>query len=209
EQGEQSLYLHAQADAAHFYKRAGFIARGQPFEEAGIQHIDMHLKLDYRDWDAPIKQLRYPQPFDELVIAQTKLARRELRILSPRLDNRVFDQDGLASALRLFLRSGSQSQVKILVQDARAVVQRGHRLLALSRRLPSRIELRRLAEHPQWNDETLVIRDRSSLLEISGSDTGTGFYWPQHRPRTAAAVSLFDELWRIGQIDPEFRALSI
>ncbi|EED32904.1 acetyltransferase, GNAT family [gamma proteobacterium NOR5-3] len=209
QRGEHSLYLHAQADAVQFYERAGFTVQGEPFEEAGIQHVSMHITLDYRDWDDPIARLRYPQPFTELVIAQARLARRELRILSPRLDTRVFDQDELESAIRVFLRGGRLCSVKILVQDARAVVQRGHRLLALSRRLPSRVEMRRLPEHPEWNGETLVMRDRGSLLEMPGSETDFGFYRPHDRPGSETAINRFEELWRLGQVDPEFRALAI
>lgn len=209
QRGEKTLYLHAQADAVSFYQRAGFTVRGEPFDEAGIQHLDMHLELDYREWDEPVTQLRYPQPFAELVIAQAKLARRELRILSPRLDSRVFDREDLESALRVFLRGGSLCNVQILVEDARAIVQRGHRLLALSRRLPSRVEIRRLSEHPEWNGETLVMRDRGSLLEMPASETDYGFYRPQDRARSEAAINRFAELWRLGHVDPEFRALSI
>ncbi|WOJ95940.1 GNAT family N-acetyltransferase [Congregibacter brevis] len=207
--GQKDLYLHAQANAVRFYEQAGFVARGQPFEEAGIQHLDMHLSLDYRDWNEPILHLRYPHPFAELVVAQAAQARRELRILSPTLDNRVFDDEDLVSALRVFLRGGTLCQVQVLVKDARSVVQRGHRMLTLCRRLPSRMEIRRLAEHPQWNDETLVIRDRDSVLELPGAETDAGFYRPGDRPRSEASIHRFDELWRLGQIDPEFRALSL
>ncbi|WP_439101472.1 GNAT family N-acetyltransferase [Congregibacter sp.] len=209
QQGQTALYLHAQANAVSFYERAGFVIRGETFEEAGIAHRDMHMTLDYRDWNEPIPRLCSPHPFSELVVAQARLARRELRILSPKLDNRVFDQEDLVSAIRLFLRGGNLSHVQVLVQDARAIVQRGHRLLALSRRLPSRIEIRRLAEHPQWNDDTLVIRDRDSVLELPGKGVDAGFYRPEDRPRSEAAINRFDELWRLGQIDPEFRALSL
>lgn len=207
--GQTALYLHAQTDAIGFYQRAGFSTTSPPFTEAGIEHVNMSLRLDYRAWDEPIAQLRYPQPFSELVIAQAALARRELRILSPKLDNRVFDNEDLVSAMRRLIRSGSLSRIEILVQDARAIVQRGHRLLALSRRLPSRMEIRRLEDHPQWNDDTLVIRDRAGVLELPGSDADFGFYRPQDRPQAEAGINRFDELWRLGQVDAEFRALSL
>lgn len=37
----KSLYLHAQITAIELYKQFGFIESGEPFEEAGIQHIKM------------------------------------------------------------------------------------------------------------------------------------------------------------------------
>lgn len=40
-----SVVLHAQTHAADFYRRFGFSARGEPFEEAGIPHVEMRLAL--------------------------------------------------------------------------------------------------------------------------------------------------------------------
>lgn len=40
-QGYREVLLHAQLSAESFYLRAGFQRRGQPFEEAGIAHVEM------------------------------------------------------------------------------------------------------------------------------------------------------------------------
>ena len=39
--GDAQVTLHAQASAIGFYRRAGFAAHGEPFEEAGIGHLEM------------------------------------------------------------------------------------------------------------------------------------------------------------------------
>jgi predicted GNAT family N-acyltransferase len=41
ERGDREVLLHAQRTAEGFYTRLGFVRRGEPFEEAGIVHIDM------------------------------------------------------------------------------------------------------------------------------------------------------------------------
>jgi len=41
ERGYREVVLHAQTSAAGFYRRAGFVARGAPFQEAGISHLEM------------------------------------------------------------------------------------------------------------------------------------------------------------------------
>lgn len=43
--GEQEVVLHAQRSAEGFYARMGYAVRGEPFEEAGIPHIEMHTRL--------------------------------------------------------------------------------------------------------------------------------------------------------------------
>ena len=39
--GDREALLHAQTSAAAFYSRAGFVTRGELFEEAGIPHVEM------------------------------------------------------------------------------------------------------------------------------------------------------------------------
>ncbi len=45
ERGDREAVLHAQTAAAPFYARAGFVARGGVFDDAGIPHIEMALPL--------------------------------------------------------------------------------------------------------------------------------------------------------------------
>ena len=43
--GFERVVLHAQSSAEGFYRRLGFAVVGQPFEEAGIPHIEMSMRL--------------------------------------------------------------------------------------------------------------------------------------------------------------------
>jgi predicted GNAT family N-acyltransferase len=43
--GLPEVHLHAQQHARGFYARHGFEVEGSPFEEAGIPHIGMRMKL--------------------------------------------------------------------------------------------------------------------------------------------------------------------
>ena len=45
ERGDTEVWLHAQRSAEGFYRRVGFQAHGEPFDEAGIAHIEMFKKL--------------------------------------------------------------------------------------------------------------------------------------------------------------------
>ncbi|HOM15578.1 MAG TPA: YbgC/FadM family acyl-CoA thioesterase [Rubrivivax sp.] len=45
QRGDREVLLHAQASAAGFYARAGFTARGEPFDEVGIAHLEMARAL--------------------------------------------------------------------------------------------------------------------------------------------------------------------
>ncbi len=48
ERGDRQVALHAQRDAEGFYTRLGYVPSGEPFEEAGIAHIEMRCTLNPR-----------------------------------------------------------------------------------------------------------------------------------------------------------------
>lgn len=45
QRGDTEVLLHAQRSAEGFYRRLGFTPRGEPFDEVGIAHIEMFMKL--------------------------------------------------------------------------------------------------------------------------------------------------------------------
>ena len=153
--------------------------------------------------------VHYPRPFDELLVELCNSAARQISILSPRLDHAVFDRPELVAALAALVRSSRQTRVRILINDSRAVVARGHRLLLLARRLPSSVKLHRLAEHPDWNGQTVAIRDRDGVLYKPGDSDHEAFYEPDSRASTQQHLELFEDLWRHSTQDAELRALAL
>jgi len=153
--------------------------------------------------------IEYPHPFDEYAVRLAGSATRYLCILSPRLDHSAFDSPALAEALSALARASRQTQVRILLNDPRQVIARGHRLLQLARRLPSTVHMQTLAEHPDWDGATIVIRDHNGVLFLPGDAETNGFYEPDSRASTQRHLELFDELWRHSAKDPDLRVLSI
>ncbi len=45
QRGDQEVILHAQCSAENFYKRLGFTSHGDVFQDAGIDHIEMRMRL--------------------------------------------------------------------------------------------------------------------------------------------------------------------
>jgi len=151
----------------------------------------------------------YPHPFDDLAVELCQGASRYVCILSPSLDHAVFDSSALAEALSALARRSRQTLVRILINDARPLVGRGHRLLQLARRLPSTILIQKIADHPDWNGETVVIRDRDGVLYKPAGSNHEGFYEPDSRASTQKHLELFEDLWRHSAQDTELRSLSL
>lgn len=153
--------------------------------------------------------IEYPCPFDRYVVSLCTSAARHICIQSPKLDYAAFDNSELVDALSALARRSRQAEVRILINDPRAILGRGHQLLQLARRLPSVVRIRKLAEHPQWNNETVVIRDRDGVLYKPGGSDHEAFFEPDSRASTVRHLELFDELWRYSVEDTELRALHI
>lgn len=209
EAGLDAVYLHAQEHAADFYRRAGFSSSGEPFEEAGIPHLAMRRSLLQVAPEEYLAGISYPQPFADYAVSLCRSARRELCLLSPALDHRVFDRQALVDAISELARDSRQSRVRILVSDWRPMVKRGHRLLNLARRLPSAVHLQQLDEHPDWKGETLLLRDLSGVLWQPGDSDKTGFWEPDSRAGASRHRELFEELWRHSGPHVEFRSVPL
>jgi len=154
-----------------------------------------------------VSGVAYPHPFADYAIALCDEASRHICILSPQLDHAAFDNSELVDALTALARRSRQAQVRILINDARALVTRGHRLLQLARRLPSTVHIRKLEAHPNWNNETAVIKDRDGVLYKPGGSDHDAFYEPESRATTLRHLEQFEELWRYSVEDAELRAV--
>jgi len=151
----------------------------------------------------------YPHPFDELSVELCDSARRYIRILSPHLDREVFDRPELYDALGKLARRSRHSEIRILITESRPLVEHGHRLLNLARRIPSLVKIQKLSQHPELNDDTMVIRDSDGLLFKPAGSEHQGVYEPDSRAIVEGYVERFDELWLRSAPDSNLRQLQI
>jgi predicted GNAT family N-acyltransferase len=208
-QGMKRLYLHAQTHALHFYHGAGFTPFGDEFEEAGIPHSSMELLVDFRGTGHPVRGLTYPEPFATLALELALTARRSLCIYSQLLDREVFDSAELASAITALARRSRYSDVRILINDSKPLIEQGHRLLELARRLSSTAHIRVIEEHPELPEATFVLRDNDGTVYEPDERRQTGFYEPDSRAVAQSHIEKFDDLWRLGRVDSGLRLLRL
>ena len=128
---------------------------------------------------------------------------RHVDIVSPQLEPLLLDDDEVVAALVRLARRGRQTRIRVLVQELRPVIESGHRLLTLSRRLSTAMTVRVLQEHSEWRGETVVVcdRQRGLLLKLD-----------EHRwrplddaPDASREAERFDRLWLASEASPELR----
>lgn len=196
--------LHAQAPAIGFYARRGFIAVGDRFREAGIEHQAMRMPLAV----AGAIETR------EAAIAATATlvagARSRLWIHSRELDPGLLDAEPVLEALRGFAVGGRGREARILLHDP-AAPQRAHApLLALAQRLPSVFEFRAV-------DDPV---DHAYAAAFLANDSG-GYYFrslghrfdgdwdPADPGRARQLAESFKPVWERSRPCTELRALGL
>ena len=89
-------------------------------------------------------------------VALTRQALRSVDIFTRDLDKKIYDYRDFLDALQ-DLAVNHHGLIRILVKDSSRAVKYGHRLIALSQRLTSFIEIRRVAEdYKEYNEPHLI-----------------------------------------------------
>lgn len=229
-------FLHAQAYAEAFYRKGGFLPTGERFDEAGIEHVAMEMVLplafspppppaEVANVPAPAVQAgpaapprepgRGAQPFDGLAQARDSLlhiirrARRELYLFSPLLDHELLDNETIIEALSAFARGAPRAQLRIIILDSKLVVDRGHRLLDLARRLDQKIEMRRLGENFDQKTSSFACADQDAYWLLPSHDVYAGVGDDQAPVNTARLRESFSTAWQKSREDPELRILRL
>lgn len=152
--GWDRVSLHAQVHAIGFYQRHGFVAEGDPFMEAGIEHRSMQRMLDPVASAPGERGTPLERPAYELLVGGTREetvdavrrvlgdARHAVVIHHRDLGPGVLDQEEILAEIRRLATSGRGADVRILLGDPDQVLRDGHRLIPLAQRLTTSIRLR-------------------------------------------------------------------
>lgn len=152
---------------------------------------------------------------DDLAARQNALrdligvTRQDLLLYAPRLEARLVEAREVHDALQGFLLRSPRHQLRVLVNDATALVRDCPRLLALCRRLPSRAQLRVPSTDADPLDEVVMLADRPHALHRPVNERNRHLYLAGDPARVAALRQRVEELWDHGRSAAEFRDLVI
>jgi hypothetical protein len=142
-------------------------------------------------------------------IAMCSQARNLVRISSPRLNPAVFDHEGVRKVLSALARSSRYSEVRLLVSQPQAIIEQGHSLLALSRRLSSAAPMRELALADNEPQPEYILVDDSGVIEMGASEQDPASIYYANRVRNKALAEGFDHLWQKSRTPIALRSLIV
>lgn len=204
----REVYLHAQTHALTFYERQGFVAEGPEFLDAGIPHRTMRLVLRaQRRLGVDSGRIRAERRGTALDLARQ--SRRQLRVLSNELEPEVFGQTEFIEAVSQLARTSRNAEIRLLVLEVKPIVQRGHGLLELQRRLSSKVHIRRADCDASDIRDNYLVADRSGVVCWPLREPEQAWTDYNNQPIANDYCAQFDELWERAVEDPQLRLLHL
>ena len=149
---------------------------------------------------------------DEVAAVAQLLAGQAQRLLllhTETLSSEIYDRSGFLDAVRQFASRHSQARFLILIQESRQAVQRGHRLIELSRQLASTVEFRRPAGEYRHFHETFLLADTTGYLHRRSPDRYEGSACLNAPGKVADWEKYFMEVWERSEPDLELKRLHL
>jgi hypothetical protein len=135
--------------------------------------------------------------------------RRHLDILSHTLDPLVYEHPNTVAAISALARSQRLARVRILVQDTQPLIERGHQLVRLAQRLPSKIELRKQQVRPENTDMAFMLADREQLLYKNDDRSYRGFVNFKAPAEVQSLKEIFAHAWENAETAPDLQRLHL
>lgn len=156
-----------------------------------------------------VLRLDGPEQFAQATLAVVAQTRRELCIVSPDFEPERFNNADFASALTRLARRSRWSDIRILVADPAVAVRWGHKVVALSHRLPSTLRIRQLDDEDIGAREAWLVADDICLLRRDDPGVLQGSLVARAIPHGQRAAEKFAEWWERSQEVADFRQLNI
>jgi hypothetical protein len=134
-------------------------------------------------------------------------ASRSLLLHTENLEPAVYDRSAFLEAVSRLARSNKHARIWILVQDPGQAVRSGHRLIELSRRVSTRIQIRRPGQEYRNFHETFLLADSSGYLHRKHANRYEGIANFNDPGKVADWVKYFMEVWERSEPDAEIKRL--
>ena len=122
-------------------------------------------------------------------------AQRSVIVVSRNLDPRLYNNSEFTTAVRQFSLRSRHARLRILVRDSSPAVKSGHRLIELSQRLSSFIEVRVPdKQHSNYNSALMVV-DNTGYLFRDQADMYTAQCSFADRIYSREISRKFDDMW--------------
>lgn len=220
----QELKLSAQQHAIPFYQRAGFHVCSEPYDDAGIPHLDMRCLAPALLESQTDSERTYPmllgtdtQPWLfanessmlDLMDSMVGQTSQRLWLYEQVLDHDLYDRHRFRELISSLARGHRLSDIRLLIHDDQPLVKRRHQLVELMRRLPSRIQLKLINRDYPHEDQPFMLADRQGVVFRHDFTRPSGFAGFADSGRVKLLSENFQRMWDAGRNSLELRELPL
>lgn len=158
--------------------------------------------------DEPVQLLvESPSEGRDAAAALARLAHRSLDILTQDLEPLLYDTIPFTDAVKALCLRTRRARVRIMLQDNSLVVKEGHRLVSLSQRLTTCMQIRLLPAAVQEITEAFLIADEVAVMHRMLANAFRARVNTRAPARVRELLTWFDSTWEHAVPDPELRRL--
>lgn len=211
--GASPITLHSQTHAVGWYTAFGFKPIGSVFLEAGIEHQKMifqqHQALSAIYQDSVVRTTHIKQARAHILNLLHE-CKHTISIISHDLQSPVFQCTAFCTYASEVARRDRNSRVRILVKEPRLLSKGDHPLVLLSRRLPTKVELKIIDTERSEFVSSFINADNEGLAFLENELKGTGFVNFSARAELRQLMVDFEDIWgRYSHIDPNLRVINL
>lgn len=179
---------------------------------------DRDLSILTGEIAAPVLDLLPPSPTLQIVSSLEEMravvnqaaagAHRLMSIYSPDLEPELYDQTPFLDIIKRFVLGRNFAKVRILLTDRTRMIRDGNRLVAMSRRLTSYIEMRLAPRAETLRAHSyMIVDDKAVIFRLQG-DRYTGVADLANPAAARLQLDDFDAIWQANVPDYGFRTAS-
>ena len=145
----------------------------------------------------------------DFVLEITKQSSKKITIISKDLEPLIYNQSDFLEALKNMALNGRRVQIRVLVSDVESIRNADHRLLDLSSKLPSFIELRKISPEYKNFNKAMLIADEIGYVYRENANRYEGKINFNSPRECKNLLDKFDEMWETALIDKNLRRIHI
>lgn len=135
--------------------------------------------------------------------------RNAVDIFTPDLEPHIYDRSDFLDRLTMPPLGRPRAHVRVLVKDSQCAVKNGHRLIELTRKLSSYMEIRRVPRDLADYDEAFMLVDNCGVMRRRVPARFAGTVCFNDPNEVTRLKKIFDEIWERSNPDPEMRRLNL
>ena len=156
-----------------------------------------------------LQHFTLPEQAQAHALALLQQAQRSLCIYTPDLERWLYNHSSVQEACTQFLLANPKNRLRILLNDSTSAVKDGHRLLQLSRRLSSSLQIRKLNPGYNYEETAYLLADGNGLLLRPKLENTVGYALYNDPGQVRVLQTKFDQAWDVSVTDLDLRSLLV